>query len=37
MHGPINISDTDGLKSGRQMAVRYYKEKWSHLCTFCVQ
>jgi len=26
--------DTHGLKSGRQVAVRYYIEKWSHCVTF---
>ena len=27
-------SGTDGLKSGRQVAVRYYIEKWSHCVPF---
>jgi len=27
-------SDTHGLKSGRQVAVRYYIEKWSHCVPF---
>ena len=27
-------SDTHGLKSGRQVSVRYYREKWSHYVPF---
>jgi len=35
LYGLVSFNnDTDGLKSDRQVAARYYVEKWSHCVTF---